>query len=115
MNKFQTQGLQPALNGMRVLLVEDEALVAMLVEDVLVDAGAKVVGPVGSVAEALQIIETAMRDGGLSAAVLDLNLAGENAGPIADALERLGVPYVFETGYSDECPIGTHSAAPILH
>jgi CheY-like chemotaxis protein len=104
-----------ALKGKRILLVEDEALVAMLVEDELLDAGAHIVGTASSVAEALQIIEAAMGDGGISAAVLDLNLDGELVWPVANALDELGVPFLFETGYGMGCNAGKYVTAPVLH
>ena len=102
------------LRHSRILLVEDEALVAMLVEEELLDAGAEVIGPACSVAEALGLVEQAARDGGLHTAVLDINLAGESALPVADRLAALGVPFVFATGYGAECDRGPHRAAPVL-
>lgn len=102
-----------ALRDMRILLVEDEALIAMVVEDDLIEAGAKVVGPAASVEEALQLIERVVSDGGLSAAVLDLNLNGEAVSPVADRLAALGVPFLFATGYGEGRDLGGH-AAPTL-
>jgi CheY-like chemotaxis protein len=99
----------------RVLVVEDEAIVAMLIEDELLEAGAEVVGPASSVGEALQGIEAALGDGGLNAAVLDINLAGEAVTPVADRLATLGVPFLFVTGYDKGCKRGGHVAAPMLH
>ena len=105
---------RPMLRDRRILVVEDEALVAMLAEDELLQAGARVVGPAASVGEALRLIETAAADGGLSAAVLDINLAGERVNPVADRLAALGVPFLFATGYGEGCDTGGH-AAPMLH
>src|SRR5215208_907511 len=102
-----------ALRDKRILVVEDEALVAMLVEDALLDAGAKVVGPAATVDEAMLLIEEAAPDGGLAAAVLDLNLDGEAVLPVADRLVALGVPFLFATGYDAGCNKGGH-AAPTL-
>jgi DNA-binding response OmpR family regulator len=104
-----------ALKGKRVLLVEDEALIAMQVEDELLDAGAQVVGTACSVAEALRVIEAAMGDGGISAAILDLNLEDGPVWLVADALDKLGVPFVLETGYASGCDIGKYVMVPILH
>jgi DNA-binding response OmpR family regulator len=104
----------PALHGRRVLVVEDEALVAMLLEDGLLEAGAEVVGPACSVDEALGLIERVACDGGLSAAVLDINLQGAAVSPVADRLAALGVPFVFATGYGEDCERGLHMAAPVL-
>ncbi len=98
------------LTGRRVLVVEDEALVAMLVEDALLDAGASVIGPAATVAEALALLERETPE----AAVLDLNLAGETSTPVADALAARGVPFVVATGYgADGLPAG-HAEVPVL-
>jgi DNA-binding response OmpR family regulator len=104
------------LGGKRVLVAEDEAIVAMLVEDELLEAGAEVVGPASSVGDALQLIGAAARDGGLSAAVLDIDLEGEAVKPVADTLTALGVPFLFATGYDGaHCDTGGHGAAPVLY
>jgi CheY-like chemotaxis protein len=106
------------LENRRVLVVEDEALIAMAVEARLRDAGAEVVGPAFTAAEALRLVEAAAAaDGGISAAVLDLKLAGgETAIPVADALAARGVPFLFATGYgAGRCDTGRHTAAPVLH
>jgi len=102
------------LHGKRVLVVEDEALISMLLEDELLEAGAEVVGPACSVKEALELIDQATTDGGLSAAVLDINLEGETVSPVADHLAALSVPFVFATGYGEGYNRGLHAAAPIL-
>jgi len=103
-----------SLRGRRILVVEDEAPVAMMMEDELSDAGAEIVGPAGSVEEALGLIEGAACDGGLSAAVLDINLEGVAVSPVADRLAALGVPFVFATGYGEHCHKGPHTAVPVL-
>ncbi|KTS10769.1 hypothetical protein SB2_12160 [Methylobacterium radiotolerans] len=83
------------LDGRRILIVEDEYLIAMQVKRWLLAAGAEVVGPVPSVEQALDLIE----EGGLDAAVLDVNLGnGRTVYPVADKLSALGVPYLFATG-----------------
>lgn len=83
------------LNGRRILVVEDEYIIAIQVKHWLQDAGAEVIGPVPSVERALNLIE----DGGIDAAVLDLNLGERRtAHPIADRLGALGVPHLFATG-----------------
>jgi CheY-like chemotaxis protein len=78
------------LSSKRVLVAEDEAIVAMLVEDELLEAGAEIVGPAGSVSDALQLIEEAAKDGGLSAAVLEAGaeIVGP-AGSVSDALQLI--------------------------
>jgi len=85
----------PALAGRRILIVEDEAMVAMLIEDIVEEIGCTIVGPAARVAQALAVLEA----GGVDAAVLDVNLNGEMSYPIADALAARGLPYVFVTGY----------------
>ena len=103
-----------ALLGAKVLIVEDEPLIAMLMEDWLESVGARVLGPAGSVSEALQLIDHALLDGGISAAILDINLGGEAALPVADYLAAVGVPFIFATGYEADCPRGRHSAVPVV-
>jgi CheY-like chemotaxis protein len=98
------------LTGRRILVVEDEALVAMLVEDALLDAGARVIGPAATVAEALGLIDQELLD----VAVLDLNLAGETSSPVADALLAGGVPFVVATGYGAEGLPAGHAGVPVL-
>lgn len=102
------------LRDKRVLVVEDEALVAMMLEDELLEAGAEVVGPASSVSAALELIDATATDGGLSAAVLDINLNGERVSPVADRLAALGVPFLFATGYLQGCDTGGHGTAPLL-
>jgi len=104
--------MSAALRGRRVLVVEDEALVAMLVEDALVDAGCDVVGPVATVAEALSLLDGTETPP--EAAVLDLNLAGETSAPVADELARRGVPFVVATGYGAAGLPPEHKDVPVL-
>jgi DNA-binding response OmpR family regulator len=103
-----------SLQGKRVLVVEDGALVGMLIEDGLIDAGAEVVGPACSVSEALRLIEVASTDGGLSAAVLDINFDDEMVLSVADRLAVLGVPFIFVTDYPEGCDQGLHTTASRL-
>ena len=84
------------LEGLRVLVVEDEFLVATLIEDMLETAGCVVSGPIPRVAEALDV----MNEGAYDAAILDVNLAGERVDPVANALSHRNVPFMFVTGYS---------------
>jgi CheY-like chemotaxis protein len=83
------------LTGLRVLVVEDEGPVAMLVETMLEDLGCAVVLSAASVRQALELA----RRGGFDVALLDVNLAGEKVFPVADELRRLGVPFAFASGY----------------
>lgn len=84
------------LNGRRILVVEDESLVAMLLETILEDMGCEIVGPAATVAQGLTLAE-----GELDAALLDVNVAGQNVFPVAEALVARGVPFVFSTGYGE--------------
>lgn len=89
-----TDAVRP-LDGRRVLVVEDEYLIAMEVKRWLRRAGAEVVGPVPNVERALDLIE----DGEIDAAVLDINLGDRGtAFSVADRLNALGVPHLFATG-----------------
>lgn len=98
-----------ALAGKRILLVEDEFIIAALAADMLVDLGATVVGPAATVAEGLALAETASID----AAVLDVNMYGERVGPVAAALRARGIPFIFATGYGENAQ-GSPQEAPIL-
>jgi CheY-like chemotaxis protein len=79
----------------RVLIVEDEALVAMLLEDMLLDLGHHVVGTAGTLESAEKIIEA----GGFEVAILDVNLNGTHTYPLATLLKSKGVHFIFATGY----------------
>jgi len=85
----------PDLSGLQILVVEDEAPIALQLEDMLTELGATVIGPASRVRQALQLLEEQPAD----AAVLDLNIAGELVYPVAEVLETKGVPYIFATGY----------------
>lgn len=87
--------MSAALEGVRVLVVEDEYLVAILIEQILVSAGCIVIGPVPRLRDALDAVDHDDYD----TAVLDVNLAGERIDPVADALSERHVPFMFVTGY----------------
>ena len=82
--------------GLRILIVEDEYIVAEELRRMLEATGAAVIGPVPSVPRAQAHLES---ETAIDGAVLDVNLAGENVFPLADALAERGVPFVFLTGY----------------
>lgn len=86
------------LNGKRILLLEDEALIAMMAEDLLRDLGAEVVGPALRLSQGLDL---AGREE-LDAAVLDVNIRGETSLSVAETLESRGVPFLFATGYGKD-------------
>jgi len=88
----------PSLAGLRILIVEDELLLAMDYEEMLLGEGCTVLGPVGRKAKALALLEHEQPD----AAILDLNLAGERSTAVAEALEARQVPFVVVSGYGEK-------------
>ena len=80
----------------RILILDDEPLVSMLVENWLVELGCEVVGPARSVQQGLDIAGSAELDG----AILDVNLGGKNSYQVAETLKQRGVPFAFATGDS---------------
>ena len=95
----------------RILLVEDEPLIAMMLEDFLDALGKMHAGTADCVAPALALIEA----GGIDAAILDVNLrGGEQSWPIADALAARGVPFVFATGGSQDSIAEQYRGRPTL-
>lgn len=87
--------VKEAGGALKILIVEDEALVAMLMEDVLADLGHEVVAIAGRLQQGLDLARTAAID----CAMLDLNLNGQRTYPIAEVLAARGVPFLFVTGY----------------
>jgi CheY-like chemotaxis protein len=86
---------RPHLDGLRVLIAEDQAIVAMEIEDVLREAGCEVLGPVVSLQSALALLEQTMPD----IAILDVNLEGALSFPLAESLRARGIPVILATGY----------------
>ncbi|HZH28001.1 MAG TPA: response regulator [Azospirillaceae bacterium] len=86
-----------------ILIVEDEALVAMIMVDVVEETGCRVVGPADGLGMAIEFARTEPK---LDGAILDLNLNGTHAYPVAEILKQRGVPFVFVTGY------GSNELAP---
>ena len=99
-----------SLADKRLLVVEDELLVSMLVKSMLDDLGADVVGPCGRLADGVAAAKAERFDG----AILDLNLAGEPADPLADLLLARGVPFVFITGYQRDSLDRRFANVPVL-
>jgi CheY-like chemotaxis protein len=97
-------------SGLRVFVAEDEALVAMLVEDMLADIGCTVIGPAANLDEALALAA----DSEIDVALLDVNLAGRPVFPVADLLRARGVPYIFASGYGESGVSDDHRGAPVL-
>ncbi len=87
-----------ALRGKKVLIVEDEALIAMLFEDILEDTACQIVGPAMNVRQAMELAGAAEID----VAVLDVNLNGESSFPVAALLQGRGVPLIFSSGYGSQ-------------
>jgi CheY-like chemotaxis protein len=87
------------LKDRRVLVVEDDTMISMMVENMLDDLGCLVVGPAAGLAEALAL---ASGEVSIDAALLDVNLGGQSVFPVADRLRARGVPMVFTTGYGDD-------------
>ncbi|WP_119459496.1 response regulator [Rhodospirillaceae bacterium SYSU D60014] len=83
--------------GLRILVVEDEMLVAMLMEDMLMDLGYEVVGTASRINTAVEMAQRETFD----AAILDVNLNGQEAYPVADVLIARGIPFAFATGYGE--------------
>jgi CheY-like chemotaxis protein len=99
-----------SLHGKRILVVEDEPIVAMAVEDILLELGCEVVGPAYSLDEALVRIAAGLFD----AAVLDINLNGERSYPAATALASMSIPFAFATGYAPDRVEPALAMAPVL-
>lgn len=86
------------LSNRRILIVEDESLVAMLLETILEDMGCVTVGPIANIDDALALLASDEAET-LDGALLDVNVAGREVFPVADVLKARGVPFVFSTGY----------------
>jgi DNA-binding NtrC family response regulator len=99
-----------SLDGKRILIIEDDFLVAQVLVGLLEDAGALVLGPIGWIDEAIAFIkdDTQRFDG----AVLDVNLHGQKSYPIADALAARKVGFVFATGYGASVLEGRYQQYP---
>jgi CheY-like chemotaxis protein len=89
--------------GLRILLVEDEIMVALLLEDMLSELGHAVIGPVSRIDKAVEMAQEETLD----LAILDVNLDGKEVYPVAEALDARGIPFVFSTGYGNG---GLHAA-----
>ena len=94
---------------LRVLLVEDEPIIAMTAEDMLEALGCEVVASAATLDDAL----AASARGGFDLALLDINLNGDTSYPVADALKRSGTPFVFTTGYGSSAG-SDHQDVPLV-
>ena len=86
-----------SLQGRNILVVEDESLIALVLMDALEEAGANVIGPCYTLYECLRLA----RSENIDAAILDVDLAGQDVFPAADALRDRGIPFVFHTGHGE--------------
>ncbi|SDU97181.1 response regulator [Pseudomonas mucidolens] len=99
------------LNGLRVLVVEDEGAVAMLIEEMLEDFGCVVVASVARLAKAREVSRVIEAD----LAILDVNLAGELVFPVAEILRERNIPFIFSTGYGVTGLQDEFALRPVLH
>ncbi len=94
----------------RILIVEDEAFIALTIEDMLDELGFAVAGTVSHVAEAVEMIGREPIDG----ALLDVNLGTQKIDPVADLLAQRGCPFIFTTGYGRSGIPASHAGRPVL-
>jgi CheY-like chemotaxis protein len=99
-----------SLAGRRMLVVEDEALVAMALEDMLLELGCTVIGPALRLKPALALAKAEPLDG----AVLDINLGDDRSFPVAEILSARSVPFLFASGYGGSGLESPFSEAPVL-
>jgi CheY-like chemotaxis protein len=92
-NPDPASGIVP---GLKVFVVEDEAMIAMMLEDILLDMGCTVLGPSFGIDQAIALIESGDHP---DVAILDVNVAGQTVYPVAELLAARGVPLIFATGY----------------
>ena len=102
--------LQPNAEGRRVLVVEDEMIIVLMIEEALLGLGAVIVGPVAGPEAALRLATEASID----AAILDINIKGGNSYAVADMLAKRGIPFVFCSGYSEWAVEERHRGRPRL-
>jgi CheY-like chemotaxis protein len=90
-----------SLEGRSILVVEDESMIALLIVDALEEAGASIVGPCFTLAECLRMAQSEE----VHAAILDVDLAGQDVFPAAEELRRRGIPFVFHTAHGERSEI----------
>jgi CheY-like chemotaxis protein len=108
--EYSSQMTRSASARRRVLVVEDEMLIGMLLEDMLTDLGYEVVKVVPRLKDALAAVESDSFD----LAILDVHLQGESAFPVADALIARNLPFVFATGYGERGLPESYRERPVL-
>ena len=97
--------------GVRVLVVEDEGAIALLIEEMLEEFGCEVVASVARLAAACEVAGSAQVD----LAILDVNLAGERVFPVAEILQGRKIPFLFSTGYGASGLPAEYAGCPVLH
>jgi CheY-like chemotaxis protein len=100
------------LAGLRVLVVEDETLIAMPVEDLLADMGCTVVAVAATISQGLAFLS--LPESQIDGAILDINLGGEKVFPIADMLIEQGIPFAFATGYGTAGLEPLYAGRPVI-
>jgi len=98
------------LSGRRVLVVEDEMLILIMIEDMLADLGCKSVTSATTIDKALALIKAKVFD----VALLDVNLDGNDSHPVGEALSARGVPFVYSTGNTGQNLRDGYSDRPVL-
>jgi CheY-like chemotaxis protein len=105
----EAASLEPPLRGRRILVVEDDVILALDLQETLREAGATVIGPAGALLQALHLVE----HNRLDAAVLDIQLGTVTSLPLADQLAKEGIPFIFQTS-DPQFLNGAHACVPIL-
>jgi CheY-like chemotaxis protein len=101
-----------SLRSWRILVIEDEMLIALMLQGMLEALGHHVAGRARTVVEALAVIQADADR--IDAATLDINLAGEHSTEVADALKARGIPFIITTGYDDQRILGGFHDQPIV-
>ena len=109
-NHHTPSGVEKSSDAKRVMIVEDEALIGMMMKDALTDLGLAVIGPFVTVGDAMRGLE----DAAVDFAILDVNLGGEWVYPVADRLVTRGIPFVFVTGYGVDGLDGRFAQTPVF-
>lgn len=111
MNAVNTDGSADLFRGLNVMVVEDEAIVSFMIEDMLLDRGCDAVWHASNVSEALSLLGSRKPH----LAILDVNLGGELVFPVAEKLESAKIPFVFATGYGRNGILQDWARHPIIH
>ncbi len=99
-----------SLTGVRVLVVEDEAMLLLALQDILEELGCELAACAARLSEATDIARHIQCE----VAILDINLGGERIDAVADILANRGIPFVFATGYGDDGVMARHQSAPLM-